>query len=53
MLAYLFTWRGRYLTCAAAAYYAYCGAVPENAVDAWPGHWAPGVVARLGLTLQV
>ena len=25
-----------YLSCSAAAYYAYCGGVPENVVDAWP-----------------
>ena len=42
-----------YLSCSAAAYYAYCGGVPENVVDAWPISWVPGLFARVLLCLEL
>mmetsp|Transcript_882 Transcript_882/g.1641 ORF Transcript_882/g.1641 Transcript_882/m.1641 type:complete len:477 (+) Transcript_882:254-1684(+) len=42
-----------YLSCSGVAYAAYCNAVPENVVDAWPLAWMPGLLARAFLAIEL
>jgi len=42
-----------YLACSGVAYFAYCGNVPENVVDAWSMTWVPGLFARAFLAMEL